>query len=272
MMRRLASGVLPIYALLYLAFLYLPILFLPLFSFNDSKILAFPMSGFTTKWYAALGHETQLLNALGNSIIVGLFSTVFATAIGSLTARAITRYRFPLRRSSQALQMAPLVMPEVIVAVSLLIMFLSLGLSLSLFTVALAHVLVTIPYSISIMTSAFEQFDDSLEEAAIDLGEGEWGALRRVTLPVVAPGIVSSLLVGFTVSFDEFIMAFFLTGTEPTLPVYIWSQVRFPAKLPIVLALGTLLILASLALLLAAEYFRRRSLRLSAVQEGVPIA
>ena len=108
-----------------------------------------------------------------------------------------------------------------IVAVSLLIMFLSLGLSLSLFTVALAHVLVTIPYSISIMTSAFEQFDDSLEEAAIDLGEGEWGALRRVTLPVVAPGIVSSLLVGFTVSFDEFIMAFFLTGTEPTLPVYI---------------------------------------------------
>ena len=93
-----------------------------------------------------------------------------------------------------------------------------------------------------------------------------------MTLPVVAPGIVSSLLVGFTVSFDEFIMAFFLTGTEPTLPVYIWSQVRFPAKLPIVLALGTLLILASLALLLAAEYFRRRSLRLSAVQEGVPIA
>ena len=105
----------------------------------------------------------------------------------------------------------------------------------------------------------FDDFDQSLEEAAFDLGESVTGTFRRVTLPIVSPGIVSSLLVTFTVSFDEFVLAFFLSGNQPTLPVYIWSQVRFPAKLPNTLALGALLLGFSILLLLVAEYFRRRA-------------
>lgn len=258
-----AGRLLPLYAVLYIGFLYLPILLLPLFSFNDSKVLGFPLTGFTTKWYVSLAEQTALFGALWNSLIVALASAVVATALGTLISRALVKYRYPMRRVSQSIVMVPLVMPEIIIAISLLILFLGIGLGTTLFTVILAHSLITIPFCVSIMTSAFSQFDDSLEEAAIDLGESGWGALRRVTLPVVAPGIISCLLISFTVSFDEFILAFFLSGNSPTLPVYIWSQVRFPAKLPNVIALGSLLILVSVLLLLLAERFRRRSERLT---------
>ncbi len=258
---------LPVYAVLYVGFLYLPILLLPLFSFNDSKVLGFPLTGFTTKWYVSLSEQTALFGALKNSLFVALVSAVMATVLGTLISRAIAKYRYPMRRVSQTIVMVPLVMPEIIIAISLLIVFLGIGLGTTLFTVILAHSLITIPFCVSIMTSAFGQFDDSLEEAAVDLGESTWGALRRVTLPVVAPGIISCLLISFTVSFDEFILAFFLSGNSPTLPVYIWSQVRFPAKLPNVIALGSLMILVSVLLLVVAERFRRRSARFTSKSE-----
>ena len=166
--------------------------------------------------------------------------------LGICAARAVTRYRFPGRRPINGLIMAPLVLPEIIVAVSMLLVMLRMGLKLSLFTVVLGHVLICIPYSISVLTSGFEGFDRSLEEASADLGESAFGTFRRVTLPMVAPAIISSLLVSFTISLDDFIMAFFLAGTEVTLPIYIWGQLRFAAKLPGVLALGTLLLVGSL--------------------------
>ena len=173
----------------------------------------------------------------------------------------MTRYRFPGQRAVSGLIMAPLVLPEIIVAISLLIVLLQLGLSLSLFTVVLGHVLICVPYSVSVLISGFEGFDRSLEEASADLGESAFGTFRRVTLPMVAPAIISSLLVSFTISLDEFIMAFFLTGTEATLPIYIWGQLRFAAKLPGVLALGTLLLVGSFILLTFAEILRRRAER-----------
>ncbi len=157
--------------------------------------------------------------------------------------------------------MAPLVLPEIIVAVSLLLVLLQLGLSLSLFTVVLGHVLICVPYSVTVLISGFEGFDRSLEEASADLGESAFGTFRRVTLPMVAPAIISSLLVSFTISLDEFIVAFFLTGTDATLPIYIWGQLRFAAKLPSVLALGSLLLVGSFILLTLAEIMRRRAAR-----------
>jgi spermidine/putrescine transport system permease protein len=166
-----------------------------------------------------------------------------------------------MQRPINGLIMAPLVLPEIIVAVSLLIILLQLGLSLSLFTVVLGHVLVCVPYSVAVLTSGFEGFDRSLEEASADLGETAFGTFRRVTLPMVAPAIISSLLVSFTISLDEFIMAFFLTGTDVTLPVYIWGQLRFAARLPGVLALGTILLVGSFVLLTFAEILRRRAER-----------
>lgn len=250
---------LSVYALLYLAFLYLPVLLMPLFSFNDGTIVAFPLKGFTLKWYAHLGAEETLLRATVNSLIVGAVTAVMATSLGLFAARAYVRYRFKGRELSEGLVMLPLVIPGIIVASSMLVMFISMGLKPSLITVIMGHVFLALPFAVSIMKSAFDDFDQSLEEAAFDLGETVVGVFRRVTLPIVSPGIVASLLVTFTVSFDEFVLAFFLSGNQPTLPVYIWSQIRFPAKLPNTLALGSLLLLISVLLLLVAEFFRRRS-------------
>ncbi|MGF1627854.1 MAG: ABC transporter permease [Kiloniellaceae bacterium] len=252
---------LSIYAFLYLAFLYVPVLFLPIFSFNDSAIVAFPLRGITTQWYANLWSDAAMQGALWNSLKVALASSVVATVLGICGARALTRYRFPGKAGIASLIMLPLVLPEIIIAISLLVVLLQLGFSLSLVSVTLGHILMAVPFSIAVLSSSFEGFDRSLEEASLDLGEGPAATFFRVTLPIVAPGILSSLLITFTISLDEFIVAFFLSGTEPTLPIYIWSQLRFTAKLPNVLALGSLLLLASFVLLSVAEVMRRRAAR-----------
>ncbi len=252
---------LPVYVAVYFLFLYLPILLLPVFSFNDAATTTLPLAGFTTKWYASLWGNTVLLQAARNSLVVGVCVSLLSTILGICAARAITRYRFRGQKPATGLIMAPLFLPEIIVAVSLLMIVLQMGLELSLVTVILGQVVFCIPYAMSVLVSGFEGFDRSLEEASYDLGETALGTFRRVTLPVVAPAIVSSLLVTFTISLDEFILAFFLSGTEPTLPVYIWGQLRFAAKLPGVLALGSLMILASVVLLTVAEVLRRRAER-----------
>ncbi|MWD27829.1 ABC transporter permease subunit [Aquicoccus sp. SCR17] len=257
-LRRLLPG-LGTYAALYLAFLYLPVLLLPLFSFSEGTIVAFPIKGFTLDWYAQLGEADTLLHSLANSVIVGGSTAVLSTVLGLFAARAYVRHRFFGREISEGIVMLPLVIPGIIVASSMLVLFLFLGLRPSLPAVILGHTFLTVPFAVSILKSAFDEFDPALEEAAYDLGETTIGVFRRVTMPIIGPGIVSSLLVTFTVSFDEFVLAFFLSGNRPTLPVYIWSQIRFPAKLPNTLALGSLLLAFSVLLLLTAEYFRRRA-------------
>ncbi|ANT48637.1 ABC transporter permease [Mesorhizobium amorphae] len=263
------GGWLSAYAFLYVVFLYLPVIFLPIFSINTAATPKFPLSGYTLKWYEDLPRTPALLDAAWNSLVVGVSASILATVFGILAARSITRYRYPGRRAINGLIMAPLVLPEVIVAISMLLVMLQLGLSLSLFTVVLGHVLVCIPYSMTVLTSGFEGFDRSLEEASADLGESAFGTFRRVTLPMVAPAIISSLLVCFTISLDEFIIAFFLTGTDATLPIYIWGQLRFASKLPGVLALGTLLLVASFLLMTVAEILRRRAARRTQNEGGL---
>lgn len=267
--RFLPRNWLSVYAFLYIVFLYLPVIFLPIFSVNTAATPKFPLSGFTLKWYEDLPNTPALIDATWNSLLVGVSASILATVLGILAARSITRYRYPGRRAVNGLIMAPLVLPEVIVAISMLLVMLQLGLSLSLLTVVLGHVLVCIPYSMTVLTSGFEGFDRSLEEASADLGESAFGTFRRVTLPMVAPAIISSLLVCFTISLDEFIIAFFLTGTEATLPIYIWGQLRFAAKLPGVLALGTLLLVASFLLMTVAEVLRRRAARRTQNEGGL---
>ncbi|WP_188253668.1 ABC transporter permease [Pseudaminobacter soli (ex Zhang et al. 2022)] len=258
-MKRMPGRWLPAYAALYIAFLYLPVLFLPIFSINTAPTPQFPLSGYTLRWYEELPRNAALIDAARNSLLVGVAAALLSTLLGICAARAITRYRFPGRRPINGLIMAPLVLPEIILAVSLLLVLLRLGLDLSLFTIVLGHVLICLPYSMSVLTSGFEGFDRSLEEASADLGETAFGTFRRVTLPMVTPAIISSLLVCFTISLDDFIIAFFLGGTQATLPIYIWGQLRFAAKLPGVLALGTLLLVGSFLLLTLAEMIRRRA-------------
>ena len=256
------------YVWLFLAFLYAPILLLPVFAFNSGTVIAFPLQGFTTDWFAEMWRSEALFEALWNSLMVASVSAILAVTLGLAAARANIRYRFPGKAAAMGLIMLPLVLPEIIVATSLLVVAVRiLGLPLSLWTVVAAHVLICTPFAIAILNASFQALDPALEEASIDLGETRASTFRLVTLPLVMPGIVAALLISFTISLDEFIIAFFLTGTDPTLPVYIWSLLRFPRLLPVIMALGTILVIASILILVLAEWNRRRGLRRAGVRD-----
>lgn len=256
-----------VFAGLYLLVLYAPIVLLPLFAFNDGTVIAFPLQGFTTDWFAALLNTPALHEATVNSLIIAVSTAVFATTLGLFAARAATRYRFPLKGGIVGFIMLPLVLPEVIVAISLLVVLMQIGIDTGLWTIILGHTLIATPFAIAILQGSFSNMDNSLEEAAIDLGETAWSTFRLITLPLVLPGIVASFLICFTISLDEFIIAFFLSGNAPTLPVYIWGQLRFPSRLPVVMALGTILVALSVILLVIAETYRRRGLRRAGLQD-----
>ena len=258
-MRIFSRNWLLIYASLYVFFLYAPVVLLPLFAFNASSIIAFPLTGFTTEWFSVLLETKALHRAVQNSLVVGLITAVISTILGTCAARSMIRFGFPFKRGIVGFIMLPLVLPEIIVAVALLVLLMQLGFPLSIWSVIGGHVLICVPFSVAILSSAFQGLDRNLEEASMDLGETGWGTFWRIIFPRILPGVISSLLITFTISLDEFIIAFFLTGTEVTLPVYIWSQLRFPAKLPSVMALGTILLAMSVLLLILGEWFRRRS-------------
>lgn len=247
-----------VYALLYLAFLYIPVLILPLFSFNDSLYVAFPLKGFTLSWYEQMLTNEPMHAALMNSIKVGSVTAVIATILGILGAKAVTKYRIRGERPVVAVIMLPLVIPGIILGVALLILLSRLGVTLSLITVTLGHILISVPFAMATLMARFEGFDRSMEEAAADLGDNALWTFWRVTFPMVFPGVLASLLLCFTISFDEFIMAFFLAGTEPTLPIFIYSQLRFPQKLPGVLALGACILVVSFVVVFLSQWLQRR--------------
>lgn len=254
---------LAVYAVLYLIFLYAPVAVLPLFSFNDAQYITFPLVGFTLKWYAQLAVSHGLQNAFINSLKVGICVALLSTILGIFAAKAVTRYR--MRRSGMLVGfiMVPLVIPEIILGISLLMTFSVGGVKLSLITVGIGHLMLCTPFSMLVLISRMEGFDKSLEEASQDLGENAWWTFWRVTFPVIKPGIIASILLTFTFSFDEFVLAFFLGGTDATLPLHIWSQLRFPDKLPSVLALGAIIVVASTIVIFAAEWIRRGGVQLT---------
>ncbi|MEE9387028.1 MAG: ABC transporter permease [Paracoccaceae bacterium] len=254
MMRR----ALKVYLATFLLVLYAPSLLLPVFAFNDSAIIAFPLSGFTPRWFGVLWQTDALHHAALNSLMIAASSAVLATALGLCVARAWARHSFYGKTPILGFIMLPMLLPEIIVGVSLLIVIVQAGLELSLWTIVLGHVLICTPFSAMVLRSSFQQLDPYMEEASYDLGQSRLATLCFVTLPLIMPGIISSLLITFTISLDEFVIAFFLSGTEPTLPVYIWSQLRFPQKIPSVMALGTLLLILSVVLLILSEIIRRR--------------
>lgn len=248
-----------LYVGLYLLFLFAPILLLPLFAFNDAEIIAFPLAGFSTRWFEQLWTTTALHDALRNSLFIAVVTAVVATILGVFAAQAGAGARFPGKRGMLGFVMLPLVLPEIVIAVALLVVIRQVfDLDLSNWTVIAAHTVICTPFSIAILNGAFQNLDPSYTEAAMDLGETRWGAFRLVTLPLVLPGIVSSLLICFIISLDDFVIAQFLTGSNPTLPVYMYGLTRQVDALPLVMALGTILVALSITLLLLAEWFRRR--------------
>src|SRR5579862_5967968 len=253
---------LTVYGFAYLVFIYAPVLLLPLFSFNNNTFAVFPLVGFTFQAHRDLANSDSLLHALRNSLMVASSVSIVSTVFGMLGAMALTRYRLPGRGPVMGVIMLPLVVPSIILAVALLIIVRqAFDLPLTLWTVGAGHVLLCVPFSMLVLMSRLEGFDKDLEEAASDLGENGWMTFWRVTFPLALPGIISSLLMAFTVSFDEYVIAFFLSGIDQTLPIFLYSQLRFPDRLPMTLALGSSILTASTVIVVAAELLRRRGVK-----------
>jgi len=236
--------------------LYLPIVLLIIFSFNDSIHLVFPLKGFSVDSYISLAQNRELIDAVQVSVFLGLGTAVVSTILGTMGAIAIVGFDFPGRNAITALGALPLFIPYVILGVSSLILFKEIGIPLSAWAAGIAHVVISIPYALLIVSARLVGFPQSLEEAAMDLGTTYWGALFRVTLPISLPSIIAAFLVSFTISFDEYAISSFLVGTQTTLPVYLYSQLRFPTRLPSVVALAAILMVGSILILLLAEWLR----------------
>jgi spermidine/putrescine transport system permease protein len=256
-----ARSWLVVYLGLYIAFLYLPMLLIPLFSFNASIQAAFPLQGFTLDWYRALWTDQRLVEALGNTLVVGLTSAALATLIGTTVAYADVGRPNRFSAFISALTRLPILIPGIIIGIALLILADLVGLGPSRFAIVLGHTLLAVPATVVVMRTSFAALPKGLAEAAMDLGAREWATFWRIMLPLSVPALVASFMLAFLTSFDEFIVAFFLAGTDLTLPLFIWGQLRFPRSLPSVMALGSLILAVSVALATAAELIRRRSLR-----------
>jgi spermidine/putrescine transport system permease protein len=251
-----------IYGPAFLMFLYAPVLMLPLFSLNDGIFPNFPLGGFTFRHYRSLADNSNMIAALKNSLALGSSVAIISTVFGLLAALAVTRFPLPGKRVALGTIMLPLVVPSIIFGVALLVILRRfLNVELSLWTIGTGHLLICVPFSMLVLMARLEGFDPSLQEASQDLGENAWMTFWRVTFPLALPGILASLLMSFTASFDEFVLAFFLGGTDTTLPVYMFSQLRFPQRLPSMLALGSTILAASTIVIVGSELMRRRGVR-----------
>ena len=252
-----APPLLSVYYFALLILLYLPIAVLFLFSINANTTLSFPLQCLSLGLYEKLAANEPVLRSARNSLIVALGSSAVATLLATMVALVVMRYNFRSRGMLLALAALPLIVPFVVLGVALLILFSALHIERSLWTIGIAHTVVALPYALLIIVARLAGFDANLEEAAMDLGASYPTTLRRIVLPIIAPAIVAAWLTAFTVSFDEFALALFLAGTEPTFPVYLFSQLRFANRLPIMIALAVLMMIGTLTLVLVAERVRR---------------
>jgi len=244
------------------AFLYLPIVILIIFSFNASKLVTV-WGGFSTQWYSSLFRNQSFLDAAWVTIRVGVISATVATVLGTLAALALTRYtRFRGRVLFSGMVFAPLVMPEVITGLSLLLLFVAIGLDRGFFTVTLAHITFSMCFVAVVVQSRLMTFDRSLEEAAMDLGATPVTTFFSVTLPVILPAIVSGWMLAFTLSLDDLVIASFTSGPgATTLPMKIYSQVRLGVT-PEINAACTLLIgVVALGVVAASIVNKRREVQ-----------
>jgi len=264
---RLGSLALSLNAIAIFGFLYLPILILILFSFNNTRSVA-QFTGFSTEWYTKLFSNDELRAAAGNSLIVAFVSTIVSTVIGTMTALAMDRFRFRVYSLLEANLYLPIVIPEIVMGISLLLFF-----NQALFplieavigfrpgagvpTVAIAHIAFNIPFVYVIVRARLAGFDRRLEEAAQDLGADEWMTFKRVTLPLLMPGILGGALMAFTLSLDDYLITAFTRGNINTMPTYIYSLVR-KGVTPEVNALSTVLLGLSMGLVLLSLAAQRK--------------
>lgn len=255
---RLLEPVLGVNACFIYVFLYLPIVVLIAFSFSASPFSAV-WGGFSIGWYIQLFQDAEIARALRNTLIVASFSMLFATIIGTMTALALSKFQFRGRSAFETTLNLPIVIPDIVQGISLL-MFLVLvvHLALGLPTIIIAHTVFNISYVAVIVRARLHGFDRRLEEAAMDLGATEWQTFWKITFPLIWPGILSGALLAFTLSLDEFVVTFFVTGPgATTLPIQVYSMVKRGVT-PEINALATLMLVASILLVTLSILLQRR--------------
>lgn len=249
---------LSVYFVLFMVFLLAPLVVLVVFAFDDSTTATLPLEGWTTHWFSEAFTNGQLTNALVRSATIAAVAAVIATALGLMASVGLTSDRLRLRSLTVASLMLPLVVPYISLAVGLVILLQAIAVQTSLTAVVLGHVVIALPFAILVLLPRLRTLDPSMNEAARDLGAGDLTAFRLITLPLLGPALVSSFLISFVTSFDEFAIASFLAPAgQPTYPVFLYASSRTPALLPQVIAIGTLVIALSMALVLVAEGGRR---------------
>jgi spermidine/putrescine transport system permease protein len=245
---RVPDSALLLFAGLMYVFLYAPILVLVIFSFNSTRSTQV-WTGFSTEWYAELISDQSILDAFRTSMVVGLTATAIATVIGTLTALALTRHDFRGKTFADSAIYAATVMPEIVVGVSLLVFFVAAGLALGVTTIIIAHVAFTVSFVTIVVRARLSGMDRSVEEAALDLGANPVQTFMRVTLPLILPGVMAGALLAFTLSFDDFVITFFVAGVgSSTLPLKIYSMIRFGVS-PAINALSTVVLVATMVLI-----------------------
>lgn len=251
---RLSDRALLLFAGLIYLFLYAPIAIVIFFSFNSAKSTQ-NFAGFSTRWYGELLRDQTILDAFYNSLFVGVIATVIATVIGTLTALALSRNEFRGKTFADSGIYAATVMPEMVVGVSLLVFFVAAGVGLGITTIVIAHVAFTISFVTIVVRARLSGMDRSIEEAAQDLGASPVQTFLRVTLPLILPGVMAGALLAFTLSFDDFVITFFVSGVgSSTLPLKIYSMLKFGVT-PVINALSTVVVLVTLVIILGAGRF-----------------
>jgi spermidine/putrescine transport system permease protein len=241
MTERRRSPITGAFTLAGLVFLWAPLFIVFLFSLHSTGSLTFPFEGFSTRWYDEVFSSEEIRNAARNSLIVATSTAVLTLLLGTLAAYGLTRSSSRLRAPLSLLFFLPITLPGLFIGVALLIAFSQLEYSLSLVTVTIAHLVYVFPFYFLLARAALERLEPALEEAAADLGATGWTIFRRVTLPQVWPVLVGAACLAFALSFDEFIITFFVVGPDPTLPLFIWSSLRRTID-PSINAISTLLL------------------------------
>ncbi len=246
-----------VYSFMVYLYIYIPIIILIVFSFNNQK-LNISWKGFTWHWYDVLFNDHQVQQATMNTLIIAVVSTLVATMIGTLAALAMQRYRFPGYDASEAVMYIPIVIPEVVMGISLLVFFVLVNVKLGLFTIALSHIAFNIPFVALVVRARLHGYDNAIDEAAMDLGADEMTTFRRVTLPTIMPGILSGAMLALTLSLDDYVITYFTAGPgSTTLPLRVFSMVRFMVT-PEVNALSTIWVLIVFAILLISQLLQSR--------------
>ncbi|MCR4955480.1 MAG: ABC transporter permease [Lachnospiraceae bacterium] len=246
-----------IYACLVYIFLYLPIAVVIAFSFNTSKMNVV-FEGFTFDWYISMWSNTLLMDAFKNTLIVAVASTLISTILGTLCAVGLNRFEFKLKETISSALYIPIVIPELVFAIAMLILFSSMNITMNMVTLIISHVTFSMPFVVITVRSRLAGYDRSIEEAARDLGANELRTFFRVTLPMIMPGVLSGAMLALTLSLDDVVVSFFTAGVNSqTLPLRILSMVKKGIS-PDVNALSTLIILGSVILLVGSTLIQNK--------------